>query len=110
MLSKDLTDHDCRFDEVRSNCVKFSIWFFFQFISVWLMSLPQVILNGEPSNPGIGTLDIIGWIIWVIGFLCEAISDHQKFVFKMNPANKGHWCDVGLWKYSRHPNYFGGNK
>mmetsp|Transcript_57400 Transcript_57400/g.138661 ORF Transcript_57400/g.138661 Transcript_57400/m.138661 type:complete len:231 (-) Transcript_57400:1277-1969(-) len=42
------------------------------------------------------------------GFLCEAIADHQKMNFKAaSDANKERWCDVGLWQYSRHPNYFG---
>jgi len=41
------------------------------------------------------------------GFMCEAVADHQKMMFKSVPGNKDLWCDVGLWKYSRHPNYFG---
>jgi len=98
--------HDHRFDEVRGSCVKFSIWFIFQFIAVWLISSPQVILNGEPNNPPIGALDIIGWTIWTIGFLFESISDQQRFNYRMNPSNKA-WCETGLWRFSRHPNYFG---
>jgi len=98
---------DKRFDEVRGHCVRFSIWFLFQFISIWLMATPQVILNAEKSNPDIGALDIVGWSIWAIGFFFESVGDHQKFVFRSNPNNKAKWCDVGLWKLSRHPNYFG---
>lgn len=45
--------------------------------------------------------------MWIIGFSIEAIADQQKLQFKKSPANKGKWCDVGVWKYSRHPNYFG---
>jgi len=74
---------------------------------VWLISSPQVILNGEVNNPPIGPLDIIGWIIWIIGFFCESVSDHQRFTFRMDPNNKGTWCQTGLWRFSRHPNYFG---
>jgi len=51
--------------------------------------------------------DYLGWSLFVIGFLCEIISDHQKFIYRQNPNNNDHWCDSGLWRYSRHPNYFG---
>ena len=52
-------------------------------------------------------MDIIGGILFVIGLLTEAISDQQKFSFRNNPENRGKWCQVGFWKISRHPNYFG---
>lgn len=45
--------------------------------------------------------------MWSIGISIEATADQQKLLFKNSPANKGKWCNAGLWKYSRHPNYFG---
>jgi steroid 5-alpha reductase family enzyme len=51
--------------------------------------------------------DVYGVVIWLIGFLFEAIGDWQLSQFKKNPANKGYVMDKGLWKYTRHPNYFG---
>lgn len=42
-----------------------------------------------------------------VGLIIEALGDQQKFEYKQNPATKSRWCDVGVWKYSRHPNYFG---
>ena len=51
--------------------------------------------------------DIIGSLLFVIGFLFEAISDAQKNKFKSIVENKNRTCMKGLWKYSRHPNYFG---
>lgn len=45
--------------------------------------------------------------VWIIGFLCESIADNQLRAFINNPLNKGHIMQTGLWKYSRHPNYFG---
>ena len=45
--------------------------------------------------------------MFAIGFLCEAIGDAQLVRFRADAANRGKVCDVGLWRYSRHPNYFG---
>ncbi|GLT63552.1 hypothetical protein SLA2020_361100 [Shorea laevis] len=52
--------------------------------------------------------DIIGWIMWSVGISVEAKADQQKLSFKNSPENRGEWCNIGLWKYSHHPNYFGG--
>lgn len=49
----------------------------------------------------------LGISLWAIGYYFEAIGDYQKNKFKQDPANKGKICKVGLWKYTRHPNYFG---
>ena len=50
---------------------------------------------------------ILGMIVWLTGLTIETIADSQKFKFKNDPKNKGSWIDTGIWKYSRHPNYFG---
>jgi len=98
---------DKRFDGTRNNPIKFAIWFLFQAIAVWLIHLPETFLNADDKNEPLAVNDYVGWIIWCFGFLLETIADHQKFIFKQNPENKGKWCDAGLWKCSRHPNYFG---
>jgi steroid 5-alpha reductase family enzyme len=49
----------------------------------------------------------LGALIWIIGFYFEAVGDWQLEVFKENPNNKGKIMTEGLWKYTRHPNYFG---
>jgi steroid 5-alpha reductase family enzyme len=57
-----------------------------------------------------GSVGLLGWIgiaLWVVGVSFEAIGDSQMEAFRGNPANKGKVIDVGLWRYSRHPNYFG---
>lgn len=59
------------------------------------------------SNKDITVLSGIGLLIWIIGFLFESIGDNQLQTFKNNKANKGKLLVTGLYKYSRHPNYFG---
>jgi steroid 5-alpha reductase family enzyme len=59
------------------------------------------------SGPPLGVLDAIGFCIFLVGFLFEAIGDFQLLQFKKDPANKGRIMNIGLWRYTRHPNYFG---
>ena len=59
------------------------------------------------NNQNFGILDIIGILIWIIGFVIEVVSDRQKSEFKSHESNDGKFIQSGLWKYSRHPNYFG---
>ena len=76
--------------------------------SPFLLSLPILFCN-SPVAPvdDIGLLEIAGGALGGFGLIVEAVADQQKLTFKNSPENKGKWCDVGLFKYSRHPNYFG---
>ena len=76
--------------------------------SPFLLSLPILFCN-SPVVPvdDIGLLEIAGGALGGFGLIVEAVADQQKLTFKNSPENKGKWCDVGLFKYSRHPNYFG---
>lgn len=58
------------------------------------------------SAPRLHPLEIAGAILWLMALTGEALADAQLAAFKRNPANKGRVCDLGLWHYSRHPNYF----
>ncbi|KAG7944763.1 hypothetical protein I3843_15G119800 [Carya illinoinensis] len=98
---------DRRFDEMRGNLGRLAIFWIFQAVWVWTVSLPVTVVNSSNRNPSLQAEDIIGWIMWSVGFLVEAIADQQKLVFKNSPENRGKWCNVGQWQYSRHPNYFG---
>lgn len=59
-------------------------------------------VTGDP-----GIFDLIGLLVWIIGFYFESTGDSQLKTFISNPANKGKLMETGLWRYSRHPNYFG---
>jgi steroid 5-alpha reductase family enzyme len=59
-------------------------------------------------NPGdIGPLEIVAGALWLLGFVFEAGGDYQLARFKSDPSNKGRVLNTGLWRYTRHPNYFG---
>ncbi|XP_020673766.1 uncharacterized protein LOC110093270 [Dendrobium catenatum] len=98
---------DNRFDDMRNNLAKLSVFWILQAVWVWTVSLPLTIVNASDRNPSLKPQDIIGWIMWFVGLTVEATADQQKLVFKNSPANRGKWCNIGVWKYSRHPNYFG---
>ncbi len=81
--------------------------FLLQGIVLWLVSLPIQVAQvyGEPAR--LGVLAVLGTLVWAVGFLFESIADQQLTRFRADPANKGKVLDTGLWRYSRHPNYFG---
>ena len=63
----------------------------------------EICLNPEPQ---LSAFEIVGFVVWLGSLIGESVSDHQMNQFKRNPRNKGRVCQEGLWKYSRHPNYF----
>lgn len=98
---------DRRFDGKRDQLGRLAIFWMFQAVWVWTVSLPVTVVNASDRQPSLDVRDIIGWAMWLFGFLVEVTADQQKLAFKNAPQNRGKWCDVGVWKYSRHPNYFG---
>jgi steroid 5-alpha reductase family enzyme len=77
-----------------------------QGVLMWIVSLP-VQLGQVPDDPGLGVLSGIGVAVWVLGMFFETVGDAQLARFKADPANSGTVMDRGLWRYTRHPNYFG---
>lgn len=71
-----------------------------------LIAAPIIMINSR-SGIGLGWLDLLGALVWVTGFIFEAVGDAQLASFMKNPANKGKLMQSGLWAYTRHPNYFG---
>ena len=98
---------DSRFDDKRENFLKFLKFWFFQAISIWVILFPPIFLLNNKSNRSLNLVMLLGVGVWGAGLLIETISDWQRYTFRNNPDNKNKWIQTGLWKYSRHPNYFG---
>ncbi|QEG36856.1 DUF1295 domain-containing protein [Bythopirellula goksoeyrii] len=79
--------------------------FLLQAVLMWFISWP-VQLGMLLSEP-LGVLDVMGTLLCMIGIAFETTGDWQLARFKRLPANKGKVLDTGLWRYTRHPNYFG---
>jgi steroid 5-alpha reductase family enzyme len=76
-----------------------------QALSVFVLAC-FIMLAGRNPAPGFGALDILALIVAIASIGGEAVSDEQVHRFASNPANKGKICEIGLWGWSRHPNYF----
>ena len=74
---------------------------------VFIQSLSALVAITAVTQVEFGILGYVGLFLWVFGFIFEVIADHQKTKFKANPDNEGRFINEGLWKKSRHPNYFG---
>lgn len=75
---------------------------FFMFV----IALPVILVPTEDIGFSL-ILGLLGPLVWVKGFFFEAVGDHQLKVFLRDPANRGQLMTTGLWRYTRHPNYFG---
>ena len=82
------------------------LWFFlFQGATNVVLSVP-ILLASLNRAPGLGIVEIAGIVLWIVAVAGESIADAQLRGFKRNPDNRGKVCAQGLWRYSRHPNYF----
>ena len=81
------------------------IVFGLQALLAWIIAAPLApAISGRAS---LGPLDVAAIALWLIGFVFEAVGDHQLARFRRDPANRARVLDSGLWRYTRHPNYFG---
>lgn len=85
-----------------------------RYLQVFVLQGALMLVIGYPfihasvyDTGGFGILALIGLFVWIAGFIFEAVGDHQLDEFLKKPENKGKIMKYGLWKYSRHPNYFG---
>ncbi|MBK7405983.1 MAG: DUF1295 domain-containing protein [Phycisphaerales bacterium] len=79
-------------------------FFLAQALLVVILSPPFVLAAADPHAPRL--LDGIALAVWLAGWLGELLADHQLRSFKQDPSARGRVCTVGLWRWSRHPNYF----
>lgn len=80
--------------------------FLLQGVFLFLIVYPVIHIHFNALR-GCTWFDVLGIAVWCVGFGIEAIADKQLSEHKRNPANKGKLLTTGLWRYSRHPNYFG---
>ena len=82
--------------------------YLFQGILMWVVSLPLQFGIGSSAKTSWWILPLIlGALVWLMGFAFESIGDAQLRAFKADPSSAGQVMDRGLWRYTRHPNYFG---
>ena len=105
---------DYRYREFRRSFGEHRYWWF-SFFQVFLLqgglilivSLPLLGITLKTNSNALNLLDYLGLLIWGIGFMFESVGDYQLASFKRHPENKGKLLTKGLWRYTRHPNYFG---
>ena len=102
---------DYRYQKIRANnspgfaFKSIYIVFGLQAFLAAVISLP--LLAALTGDRPLGTLDVAGVLLWIVGFVFETVGDLQLARFKSDPANRGKVLDSGLWALTRHPNYFG---
>ena len=105
-------DEDRRYTKMRKRRAGyFWLWslfgvFLLQGFLALVVSMPLQSLGGEAAD-AIGWLSWVGVAVFAVGLFFEAVGDLQLTSFKRDPANEGQVMDRGLWRYTRHPNYFG---
>jgi steroid 5-alpha reductase family enzyme len=83
------------------------IVFWLQGAILWFVALPILVAVRAVQPAALTAVDALGVMLFAVGFGFEVVGDYQLERFKAAPANRGHVFDRGLWRYTRHPNYFG---
>jgi len=103
-------EEDGRYRELRRGVAGHEGFFFFWFFQAQalllaLLSIPVMLSNFDPRLH-LCFSDWLGFSVWLVAILGESLADGQLAAFKADPSNRGKVCSAGLWKLSRHPNYF----
>jgi steroid 5-alpha reductase family enzyme len=98
---------DGRFDKIKQSWLRFLMAWVVQGLWVTLTAGAALAAITSGAKADFGVVGALGLAIWLIGFGIEATSDSQKTTFKNDPNNTGEFIDIGLWRWFRHPNYFG---
>ena len=98
---------DGRFDLMKKDFWWFLMTWTIQGLWVFLTLAMALAAITSESKMAIDIFAVVGTLIWIFGFSIEVVADQQKTNFKDDPDNKDKFISVGLWSWSRHPNYFG---
>ncbi len=105
---------DFRYREFRKNYGERNYWwisffqtFLLQGVLMWLISITLWGANQPMDDLRLNFADYLGLLVWITGFIFEAGGDYQLAKFKKDKSNKGKVLNSGLWRFTRHPNYFG---
>jgi steroid 5-alpha reductase family enzyme len=98
---------DRRFREIKRSFARFLMSWTLQGLWVTLSVAAALAAITSVTKVGLGIFALVGFLVWLLGFALEVIADWQKSKFKAAPENAGKFINVGLWSWSRHPNYFG---
>jgi steroid 5-alpha reductase family enzyme len=98
---------DRRFRELKTSFPRFLNTWTLQGLWVTFSLAAALVVITSEKRVGFDAFVVVGLLIWLFGFAIEVIADRQKSIFKADPDNKDKFINVGLWSWSRHPNYFG---
>jgi steroid 5-alpha reductase family enzyme len=98
---------DRRFRELKTNFARFLMTWTLQGLWVSLALAAGLAAITSQTRAELGVFALVGFLVWLFGFGIEVVADQQKSKFKAAPENEGKFINVGLWSWSRHPNYFG---
>jgi steroid 5-alpha reductase family enzyme len=97
---------DSRFDDVKNKFGLFLVYWTVQAFWVFLISMPMIFINSSSGDDSLEPYDYVLVGGFAFGIILELLADVQKALWVRN-NRPGGFCSVGVWKYSRHPNYFG---
>jgi steroid 5-alpha reductase family enzyme len=98
---------DRRFREIKASFSRFLLTWTLQGLWVSLSLAAALAAITSEAKVELGAFALAGFLVWLLGFAIEVIADRQKSKFKAEAKNAGKFINVGLWAWSRHPNYFG---
>ena len=100
---------DVRYRDLREKLGRrFQPWIlgFFQLQAIWIVLFALPAFGAARSRAPLGALDLIGVALWIVSVGGEGLADRQLAAFRREPSHRGRVCREGLWRYTRHPNYF----
>jgi len=98
---------DRRFNDIKPSFARFLMTWTLQGLWVCFSLAAALAAITSETRSELGLFALVGFLVWLLGFGIEVIADRQKSQFRAAPENAGKFINVGLWSWSRHPNYFG---